>query len=314
MSTTEYDQETAFNVEIAKITDQSVVFRLKQIKELVVQRINLEKNFRKEQSKLEAKYEKEYAPLYKERAEIINGDKKVSFEDVKNILSGVQVTSTEESETGIPNYWLTCLKHSKNFADLVNKKDEAVLKYLKDITLDFKESGDFSLLFHFKENEYFKHSELFRHFFLDDKQNIKKIESSKIEWTSEEVNPTVERKKKKLKSKNKSAEIKLVTKLEEVPSFFNFFKDYTAIENLSPQHQHHKKSEDAEDEEEVDENAFIDEEYEVGLFIKDELIPYSLEYYLDLVEDEDSDEEEDDDDIEDDDDDEEEKKPKKKLF
>ena len=312
MSTTEYDQETAFNEEIAKITDQSVVFRLKQIKELVVQRINLEKNFRKEQSKLEAKYEKEYAPLYKERADIINGDKKVSFDDVKNILSGVQVTSTEESETGIPSYWLTCLKHSKQFSELVNKKDEAVLKNLKDITLDFKESGDFTLLFHFKENEYFKHSELFRHFFLDDKQNIKKIESSKIEWTSEEVNPTVERKKKKLKSKNKSAEVKVVTKLEEVPSFFNFFKDYTANEN--PSHSHpHKKSDDGE-EEEVDENEFIDEEYELGLFIKDELIPYSLEYYLDLVEDEDDEEDEDDDDIDDEEDKEEEKKPKKKLF
>jgi hypothetical protein len=156
------------------------VFRLKQIKDLVVQRINLEKNFRKEQSKLEAKYEKEYAPLYKERADIINGDKKVSFDDVKDILSGVQVTSTEESETGIPSYWLTCLKHSKQFSELVNKKDEAVLKNLKDITLDFKESGDFSIFFHFKENEYFKHSDLFRHFYLDDKQNIKKIESSKM--------------------------------------------------------------------------------------------------------------------------------------
>ena len=189
---------------------------------------------------------------------------------------------------------------------MINKKDEAILKHLKDITLEYKENGDFSLFFHFNTNTYFKHSThiLHRHFLLDEKQNIKKIESSKIEWESEDVNPTVERKKKKLKNKSKPNEVKTIVKLEEIPSFFNFFKDYTAPENPNS-HTHHKKSED--DEEEVDENEFIEDEYEIGAFIKDELIPYSLEYYLDLVDEEDDMEDEEDDD--DEDDDQEEKKP-----
>jgi len=313
MSTTEYDQEVAFNEEIAKVTDENIKTKLRQIKELVVKRINLEKEFRKEQAKLEAKYEEQYAPLYQERSDIVNGTKKVKASDVKDILNGVIPLESEEKEQGIPDYWLTCLKNTTHFSEMINKKDEAVLKYLKDITLKFKENGDFSLFFHFNQNNFFKHTDfiLHRHFILDEKQTIKKIESSKIEWENEDVNPTVERKKKKLKNKSKPNEVKTIVKLEEVTSFFNFFKDYTAPENPHHQsHNNHKKSED--DEEESDENEFIEDEYEIGVFIKDELIPYSLEYYLDLVDEEDDDDEEEEDD--DEDDDEEDKKPKKKLF
>ncbi len=312
MSSIEYDQEKAFNEELAKITDENIKTKLLQIKGLVVKRINLEKDFRVEQAKLEAKYEKEYAPLYKERADIVSGVLKVKASDVENAIKNVTVTETEEKEQGVPDYWLTCLKNTSHFTEMINKKDEAVLKNLKNISLEYKENGDFSIFFHFNPNSYFKHTTyiLHRHFILDDKQNIKKIESSKIEWENEDVNPTVERKKKKLKNKSKPNEVKTIVKLEEVPSFFNFFKDYTAPENPnSHSHAHHKKSED--DEEEVDENEFIEDEYEIGVFIKDELIPYSLEYYLDLVDEEDDDLDEEDEDYEDD---EEEKKPKKKLF
>lgn len=308
----EYSEEKAFQEELSKITDESIKLKLNQIKSLVVKRLNLEKEFRLEQSILEEKYEAEYAPLYKERAEIINGTKKIVSEEIKDVLKGVNLPSTPEAENGIPDYWLTCLKNSSQFSEMINEKDENILKHLTNINLSFKPNGDFSLHFHFSQNEYFKHETLYRNFILDEKMTIKKIESSKIEWNSEELNPTVAKKKKKLKNKNKPNEVKTIVKVEEVPSFFNFFKDYTAIEGHS--HKVHKKSDD-EDEEEIDENEFIDEEYELGIFFKDELIPYSLEYYLDIVdEDDDEEEEEDDEDEEDEDDDEGEKKPKKKLF
>ena len=98
-------------------------------------------------------------------------------------------------------------------------------------------------------------------------------------------------------------------KTEECESFFNFFKDYTADDKKKEDVQ-----EEAEDDEE-DENMYIDEEYDLGVFIKDELVPYSLEYYLDIVDEEDDEEIEEDENLEDDEDPEEEDtKPKKKLF
>jgi nucleosome assembly protein 1-like 1 len=93
-------------------------------------------------------------------------------------------------------------------------------------------------------------------------------------------------------------------KMEDVPSFFNFFKDYDAA-NVDK-----NKPEDQDDEEEEEENELeiLEEEYDVGLFIKEELIPYAIEYYLGIIKEEDFDDEE----FEDDEDEEEEIKPKKK--
>lgn len=314
VSAVEYDQEKAFNEEIAKVTDEGIKQKLIKMKELVVKRIQLEREFRVEQNKLEAKYEKLYAPLYEERSGIINGEKTINFDEVKDALKGVTVENPEVKEAGVPEYWLTCLKNSSQFGEVISAKDEKVLKHLKDISLEYNENGNFSLFFKFSDNEFFTGNTLFRNFILDDKQNIKKIESSKIEWTSEENNPTIAKKKKKLKSKNKPSEVKTVVKVEEVESFFNFFKDFSATDDCCKdgQHQHRKKSKGEEDEDDMDENDFIEEEYEKGIFIKDELIPYSLEYYLDLVDEEDIDD--DDFDEEDEEEDEEDSKPRKKLF
>ena len=95
-------------------------------------------------------------------------------------------------------------------------------------------------------------------------------------------------------------------KIEEVPSFFNFFKDYD-VANIDKKN----KDEDAdEEEEEENELEIIEEEYDIGLFIKEELIPYAIEYYLGIIKEDEFDEDEFG--AENDEDDEEEVKPKKK--
>ena len=68
-------------------------------------------------------------------------------------------------------------------------------------------------------------------------------------------------------------------KVEEVPSFFNFFKDYDASKAA-------EANKDAEEEEEEDLLDIIEEEYDLGLFIKEELIPYAIEYYLGIIKEE----------------------------
>lgn len=76
-----------------------------------------------------------------------------------------------------------------------------MLLNLRDISVDFKENGSFVLNFYFAQNEFFDAEVLQRTFTLDvEKQSISKITSSKIEWKSEDVNPTIEKKKKKIKN------------------------------------------------------------------------------------------------------------------
>eukprot|EP00340_Litonotus_pictus_P010193 CAMPEP_0170535610 /NCGR_PEP_ID=MMETSP0209-20121228/101698_1 /TAXON_ID=665100 ORGANISM="Litonotus pictus, Strain P1" /NCGR_SAMPLE_ID=MMETSP0209 /ASSEMBLY_ACC=CAM_ASM_000301 /LENGTH=145 /DNA_ID=CAMNT_0010836903 /DNA_START=601 /DNA_END=1041 /DNA_ORIENTATION=- len=145
---------------------------------------------------------------------------------------------------------------------------------------------------------------------MNEKQEIKKIESTTIAWKNEEVNPTVSKKKKKVKAKGKS-DVKTIVKTEECESFFNFFKNYTA--EIDKKKVETKTAGEEDDDEEREDDLYIEEEYDLGVFIKDELIPYSLEYYLDIV-----DEEEDDEEMESDEDDLEEDEAetggKKKLF
>jgi len=178
--------------------------------------------------------------------------------------------------------------------------------FLKDITCDLHETGSYKLNFIFDANEYFDHPVLQREFTLDDeKQTISKIISTKIQWKTEELNPTIEKKKKFVKNKKTKVK-KEVTKVEEVPSFFTFFKDYDMLNAGKHDHDH----DDEEEEHEEDEGDIIEEEYDLGNFIKEELIPYAIEYYLGIVKDDEEGGEGED--FEDEEDEEEEPVPKKK--
>jgi hypothetical protein len=116
---------------------------------------------------------------------------------------------------------------------------------------------------------------------------ITKIESTEIQWKSEDLNPTIEKKKKKIKSNfpliSEKNEVKTVTKVEEVSSFFNFFKNYEYDElKAKAEKKETAKEDDDEEDEEEDDQQVIDDEYDLGLFVRDDFIPYALEYYLDI--------------------------------
>jgi len=178
-------------------------------------------------------------------------------------------------ENGIPNFWGTAIVNCFQFKALVNAKDRPILAFLKDIRVIYLQDNSFELHFIFNKNDFFDHELLKRTFKVDPATGyVNKIESTEIQWKSEDVNPTIEKKKKKIKKKG---DVKTVTKVEEVTSFFGFFKSYEAAKDK-------KKAEekDDEDEEEEDDEQIIDDEYDLGLFVKDDFIPFALEYYLDI--------------------------------
>lgn len=106
-----------------------------------------------------------------------------------------------DTETGIPNFWMTAIKNSKYFP--VNDKDEKILRHLKDLKLILSGNKlDYSLEFIFDKNEYFEHEKLLLQFIYDEKKFkcIKRI-GTNIIWLSREKNPSLKIKTKKIKSK-----------------------------------------------------------------------------------------------------------------
>ena len=141
------------------------------------------------------------------------------------------------------------------------------------------------LEFHFSENEYFTPLTLTKTFFFNNETNeVEKSQGCSINWTSQDKNPRVEVKTKKVK-KGKNIETKKVESIVE--SFFDIFADQASDDlNLSDQVN----------------------------FWKDDFFANSLEYYLNIIDvEEDIPDDEEDEDPENDDDEEEDGGKKKKT-
>jgi len=258
-------------------------YKLVALRKLFNEREELSKQFKKEQHTLQASYEEKYKPIYDERGLIIEGKKEVTLEEITAEASKVGITGVvaESQEKGIPNFWGTAIANCFQFKGIVNPKDKLILTFLRDIRVIYLQDNSFELIFSFDKNEYLDHETLKRTFKVNPSTGyVNKIESTVIQWKSDDQNPTIEKKKKKIKSKKKG-EVKTVTKVEEIASFFNTFKSYEYDENKEKEKKKEEADEDEEEEEE-DEQQIIDDEYDLGLFIKDDFIPFAMEYYLDI--------------------------------
>jgi len=272
------EDEQAFAKELAKVTSDSLKYKLVALRKLYSEREELAKLFKREQHTLQANYEEKYKPIYDKRNNLIEGKEEVK-EDISAEASKVGITdiNAPNQEKGIPNFWGTAIANCFQFKGVVNAKDRQILVFLRDIRVVYLPDTSFELIFYFDKNDYFDHETLKRTFKVDPTTGyINKIESTEITWKTEDLNPTIEKKKKKIKKKG---EVKTVTKVEEVQSFFGFFKSY---DDTKKDKKKDEEKEEDDDEEEEDEDQIIDDEYDLGLFIKDDFIPFALEYYLDI--------------------------------
>ena len=303
-----YDYEDQFVEALKGITDNNLKKKLVAIKKLVCERMALEREFKKEHNKLEYKYEKLYRHFYERRQKIIEGEEKPDIEQIREKLAELKINEEEakaekENEKGIPEFWYKCLENCQDI--MINEKDKNILKKLKLIKCTPEENGNFTLEFYFEPNDYFENEVLKREFILDEDYDIKEIKSDEIKWKSDEVNPTIEIKQKKVKNK-RTKQIKTVQKKEKIPSFFSSFKNL--VKKDGDKAKDNEKDDD-DDDEEGDEMT-IEEEYDQALQFKEEIIPYAIEYYLGIADDGEDDlgGEED----EEDEEEEEEEKPKQK--
>jgi nucleosome assembly protein 1-like 1 len=267
-----------------------------------------------------AKYKQLAHPLSTRANEIIQNHKPTEAElkGLNDYLSAEELAKKDETLanlTPIENYWSTVLQNSVIMKTFIQEKDVEVLKSLKSInyltSVDPAKPYDFTLTFTFGPNEFFENEVLTKVYHMEEEKTCEKTVGTEIKW-KEGKNTTKKTITKKQKNK-KTGKTRSITKEVDCESFFSFFKTIDAPVKET------KKEENEDDDEEAGQDDEMLDHLDFGQTFLDEILPYHIEYYLNIKKDLDADElgddeDEDDnlDDEEEDDEEEAEKKPKAK--
>lgn len=267
--------------------------RVQSLREIQSKCDEVKAKFTKERKEMEEKYRRLYEPLYSERKQIVTG--------WDNPPGGDDPPAGDEPGA-VPGFWLKVLMSADMVGDHVTKRDQPVLKYLQDVRCDPIEAADnksgFKLTFQFAPNPHFKPLTLEKTYHMgEDDTVLEKTEGTEIEWT-EGHNPAFKVVKKKPKKGAPAGEPPKSKKVQ-THSFFDFFSPPELPEG--------------DDEEEINDIAelLVEDDFEMGCYLRDELIPQAVSWYtgeltcerdadeIAVVMDSDEDEEEDDDDDDD---------------
>lgn len=258
---------------------------------------------------LEIKYDKLYKEVYEQRMLVLLGEKapaeellkeyetrakELDDEDYKKIeVTACDVKDIQNTPLGVPGFWMRAMLTHGGISRLIQEKDRPILMYLQDISCDLHNPGyGFDLTFTFEKNDYFKNAQLRKSFVMTRQNVIEKCDGTEIEWKD---GKDVTKKKIKKKQKSKKGQAgKTITKTVEQESFFNFFKtiampdEKDLVDGKAPA----KEPEDDE-KPEKDVGELMDEDFDMGNEFKDQLIPLALEYYLEVIEEDEDDGEDD---------------------
>jgi len=240
--------------------------RVRALKNLQLQTLEIEKKYFQEVHALECKYEKLYEPLMKKRAEIVTGRHEPSGKETEfneDLDEQAVNNNVDNSIKGIPDFWLTVFKNVDKIASTISEADEKILKHLVDVRLNMIENPmGFELEFEFEPNQYFSNTVLKKSYKLAneiDKEapfsyegpEVVDCQGTEINWKSDELNPTKSVHQKLKKNKSKGTVKKVHEEVNE-ESFFNFF---------SPPAVPNPKSEEEYDEEV---RLVLEEDFEIG--------------------------------------------------
>lgn len=222
----------------------------------------LSKQHDEDSRKVDLDFEEQLKPLFELRNKILNGeDVDLDLADYDKRLEQIKDDKYEkvevepsdlkhlESVQGIPDFWYVALKNHKTLGANLCSLDEGPLKALKFIEAQLQpNSKDFSLKFHFGENEYFTNDVIRKRYIMEEHEKCTKIECSSIAWKAG----------KDLSKSN----------LDEDVFMRDFFVDKVI------------------EEEETSSSPRMDlhEDYDLAVELKEDFLPLALEYYLNLME------------------------------
>ena len=198
--------------------------RVASLKGIQKEHAKIEGEFQEEILQLEKKYFAKYTPLYEKRAKIINGKVEPTEEEVKagemddeKEGEAGKDEAAEETEgaksgpnlVGIPEFWLSAIKNQISLAELITDRDEAALKYLIDVRMEYLERPGFRLIFEFAENDFFTNKTITKTYYYQEESGYggefiyDHAEGDKIEWkTGKDLTVRTESKKQRNKSKS----------------------------------------------------------------------------------------------------------------
>lgn len=179
-----------------------------------------------------------------------------------------------EDPKGIPDYWLIVLKNVDKLGPMIQKYDEPILKFLSDVSLKFSKPGQpvsYTFEFHFLPNPYFRNEVLVKTYIIKSKPDhndpffswgweIEDCKGCKIDWRrGKDVTVTITQSRT-----TATGEIEIQPRVVPNASFFNFFSppEIPMIGKLEPR-----------------EDAILDEDFEIGQILHDNVILKSIYYY-----------------------------------
>ncbi|KAH8598032.1 nucleosome assembly protein [Bisporella sp. PMI_857] len=253
--------------------------RVAGLKGVQTEHAKLEAQFQEEVLELEKKYFAKFTPLYQKRAQIVNGQAEPTPEEIKAGEDGEEQSETEpatEKEEasdvkGIPEFWLSAMKNQVSLAEMITDRDEAALKDLTDVQMEYLDKPGFRLIFQFAENDFFTNKTISKTYYYQNESGYggdfiyDHAEGDKIDWKAGK-DLTVRIESKKQRNKN-TKQTRVVKKTVPTESFFNFFSPPKA------------PTEDDDDDAASDIEERLELDYQLGEDIKEKLIPRAIDWF-----------------------------------
>ncbi|KAI1713766.1 nucleosome assembly protein (NAP) domain-containing protein [Ditylenchus destructor] len=250
-----------------------VLRRVRAMKKNQLEIIDVNAKFNQRMHELVKEFEPLFNTAYQKRKAVIVGEHepKDSECDVP-LIHGIDQEELKLEESapaevspvkGVPHFWLQAMCNTLTLATMIGDQDAEVLKHLNDVTWQAHVNPNgFTLFFHFDENPFFADRVLKKEYEIQitpdpedpfdyDGPVVTKCKGMPIQWYTG----------------------KDVTKIElPFDSFFKFFDE---------------KSKQATDDGDDPENEEIIDDFTIGMFIRDELIPRAVLYFTGEKDDED---------------------------
>jgi hypothetical protein len=217
---------------------ENVRRRVRAVKNLLAEINKIDVNYYKELHALEQKYQSLKQPLHDKRSQIVTGKYEPSGSETEfpEEFQAWELNNQTSDDKGIPKFWLTAFLSFDQLTEVITEKDEEILKHLQDVRLTTSSNG-FKLDFVFEQNEFFSNSVLSKTYELKfdvDSEDVLgyagpevvKAIGTEIQWKSDEVNPTIDAKRRANKAKNRQV-ARNGLGLVKAESFFHFFEPPT---------------------------------------------------------------------------------------
>jgi len=265
-------------------------FAVRNLEDLDDQLMVLKKDHDAECLILQQRYEKRYAELLERRLGLLlhgigGTDSNLSSPvALRTPPAPGHARSAVSPNHAVDGFWRTTLQNSVEFRDDIERYDEAVLDYLRDIQFEWlsdshRDQG-FRVRFIFEPNPYFSNEVLEKVYQTEKKSAYEtrlecaKIDSTKIDWFPGK-NVTVDVISRKPKSAGRRRPLK--PKEEEIarPSLFRAF-----FRNLGPFEEIPEEELDNSDGESMDlMDCLLEDDYAQGLALVEHIIPHGVRWF-----------------------------------